>query len=189
MSLFYPPNFWGVHRSRQLIESNPHPPPHLSHLRYIAFSWVTRSPKQEAPSRRHHQNAQQTCVTSLDLRAMEESLQQFCAKWQLDPEAQNFLRSDFLGIARNCRIPASPAEIFQMKIHGGNSHEKWSDICHQNSPTLPPTGSVDEVSIKPMGFPSNPWVKTPTFVGRKRSVSWAVNLGKCCRVDRNPARV
>lgn len=27
MSLFYPPNFRGVHSSRQFIESNPHPPP------------------------------------------------------------------------------------------------------------------------------------------------------------------
>ena len=85
----------------------PTPPPHFFSLEIYSFFLVTRSPKQEAPSRRHHQNAQQTCVTSLDLRAMEESLQQFCAKWQLDPEAQNFLRSDFLGMARNGRIPAS----------------------------------------------------------------------------------
>ena len=63
MSLFYPPNFRGVHSSRQFIESNPHPPLHFSHLRY-SFFLVTRSPKQEAPSRRHHQNALQTCVTS-----------------------------------------------------------------------------------------------------------------------------
>ena len=54
--------------------------------------------------------------------AMEESLQQFCAKWQLDPEAEHFLRCDFF-LGNGVAVESLHHLRFSLKIH---SETEWT---------------------------------------------------------------
>ena len=182
MSLFYPPNFWGVHSSRQFIESNPHPLLIFSHLRYIAFSW-----SHEVRSKTH-----QADVTT-KTRNRHVWLVWTFAPWK-SPCSSSAPSGSWIRKRKTSWGPIFwewPVTV--ESLHHWLRFSKWRsmvEIFMKNGPTSASKfTNIATNWFSGWGVPSNPWVKTPTFVGRKRSVSWAVNLGKCCRVDRNHARV